>query len=67
MHFILYRFKKINANFQCRIVIYAGSINVRYLLIEPALGRANILNTPDNLIKIINIRDSRDTSLNSML
>ena len=53
VHLVLHRGKKLLGDSRLRVVIHAGGIDVRNLLIEAALARADVLQPLRQLIKVI--------------
>lgn len=53
VHFVLNGLEKLDADRLGGIVINAGGVNIRDLLVKPPLRGANVLNPPEELIKVI--------------
>ncbi len=53
MHLVLHRLEKLQADLLRRVVINAGRVDVRDLLVKPPLGGADVLNPPRQFLEII--------------
>jgi len=53
VHLILHRFEKLNTLRLGWVVIDAGRVDVCNLLIKAALGCADVLNPPEQLIEVV--------------